>query len=62
MNRTKAFHMYCQIAFQKKLYPVTFHQPHAPGLSFMLPPTGLLLLHFDLMHLHKIANPGFPMK
>lgn len=62
MNRTKAFHKYCQIIFQKKLYPVTFHQSHAPGLSFMLPLTVLLLLHFDLMRRHKIANSGFPMK
>lgn len=55
----KAFPVYPQIAFQKRLHPVTVHQPRDAGFSFILPPTGLLLLPFDLMFLHKIANLGF---
>lgn len=51
---TKVAYNYC-----RGLHPVTIHQPCDAGFSFILPPTGLLLLPFDLMLLHKIANIGF---
>lgn len=38
------------------------HQPSPPCLSFISPATGLLILPFSLMFLHKIAIPTFQVK